>query len=122
MPEASLTVVFLGMSSLCLVATTLTIMVTARDVRQTLRRANAMLPDAQQTLSEARHSLQTLHRIFKGATQAAEHVEVVVHQACESASDTLDRLAVLKGRVGGFWTEQFGNGTRAEPRRHHRGR
>ncbi len=110
----------LGLVSLCMVAMTVTLMLTAHDIRRTMRRLHAMAPAADQALREAQRVLTHARRLLARAGGATRHVESVVQQACETATETLERFNVLKLNTARFLGKWVGNGTGAEPRRHHR--
>ena len=122
MSETFLPVLFLGVMAACFVAMTLTVAFTARELRHTLRRVNAVLPGADRTLREAHHCLQVVHQLISRTNTSMRQVETVVHQVCGAASDLVERWAWLKQRAEALWTVRMGNGTRAEPRSHHRRR
>ena len=111
--DPSLTFIFFGLVSLCLLVTTITFVLTARDFRQMMRRMSAVLVSAEKTLRET-------HQLFHRLSGAVRHVETLVHEACDAASETAERIMALKARAQEFLAHQFGNGARAEPRSHHR--
>jgi len=106
MPDASLLFVYLTVISGCAVAMTVTMVWTARDLRGTLRRINALLPSAERALRDVHGALDHVRRMLMRADQASRRVEGVVRHACDSAEDTLNH-----------W---LGNKAGADPRRHHR--
>ena len=108
MPETSLGLLFLGIATACLVIMTLTILVTAGELRRTLQ--------------DARRMFRIGRRLLARADVASGRVEAVLHQACDAATDVLVAIGRVKARAQTLWTKRFGNGAGAEPRRHHRGR
>ena len=122
MPETPLGLLFLGILTACLLVITLTIFVTAGELRRTLRRLNVMLPDAARAMHDARRMLRRGRRLLARADAASGYVEAVIRQACDAATDVLNAIGRFKTRTEMLWTKRFGNGAGAEPRRHHRGR
>ena len=120
MPEAALVTLLLGVISVCLVAITVTALVTAREFRMTLRRINTMLPRADRALQDAQRSLTLMRQCVTRADLAAQRVEAVVHAACDVASEAVTRFSRWKGQAQQFFTARFGNGAGSEPRPHHR--
>ena len=120
MPEASLWL--LGLATACLFIMTLTILVLSAELRLALRRFNAILPEAAQAVHDARRIFRQGRRLLLRADVAAGHLQGVIHQACDAATDALGALGRVKERTQMFWTKRFGNGAGAEPRRHHRRR
>ena len=120
MAESPLTLLLLAINSVCLALTAMAVVITARELRTTLRRLNAVLPEADRALREARRSLHHVRRITASGHQAARRVETVVHRACDIASDALERLAWVKSQTEHVLFGRVGNGTRGEPRPHHR--
>jgi hypothetical protein len=53
---------------------------------------------------------------------ATRRVEVVLHRACDAASEVIESLVHLKGRAQHLFMGRSGNGARVEPRSHHRHR
>ena len=116
MAETPLLTVFLGVICLCLISLTAVLLVTARELRLTLRRINAMLPDAGTTLHEAGRALIQLRRLVSRANVAAREVETVVHRACEMASETLEQFDLARERARAAFTKWVRNGAGVEPR------
>ena len=108
MPEASLRLLFLGIITACFFVMTLTIVVTAGELRRALQ--------------DARRMFRQGRRLLARAGIASGHVEAVIHQACEAATGALDAIGHFRTRAQALWTKQVGNGAGAEPRQHHRGR
>ena len=106
----------------CVLAMTITIVLTAREFRRTLRRVNAILPGADRAIRETHQSLEQVRRLLTKTNHASAHIEAVIHQACDAASDTLRRFMRVKEQAQALWSARFGNGAGAEPRRHHRSR
>ena len=106
----------------CVLAMTITVVLTAWEFRRTLRRANAILPGADRAIREAHRSLEHIRRLLIRTNDVSRHVEAVIHQACDAASDTLRRFLRVKEQAQAFWAARLGNGAGAEPRQHHRRR
>ena len=122
MTETPLWWLFLGLVTVCLIAMTLATLVIAGELRRTLRRLNAMLPEMARATHDARRMFQRGRRLLARADAATGHLEAVVHQACDAAADALGALGRFRARAGTLWAKRFSNGAGAEPRRHHRGR
>ena len=120
MAETSLIVVLLGFISICTVAVTMVLAITARDVRRTLRRVNAMLPRCDEAIRDFHHAMSQAHQVLRHATQITRHIDAVVSKACTAALDVLEPVLTWKDRTQAFIAEQFGNGARSGPRRHDR--
>lgn len=116
MSDAPSLVVFLGFFSICLIAMTMTILVTARELRQTLQHANRALTGMDRAVGEAHRCIEYLRHIFSRADQATRHVESIVHRSCDIVSDTVDQLATFNGRAKAFLMGRSTNGTRVDPR------
>ena len=122
MPEAPPWFPVLVIATACLVLLTFTVLVTAGELRRTLRRLNAMLPETAQAVHDARRMFRQGRRLLARADAAAGRVEAVLQQACDAATDVLGAIGRFKTRTQTLWTKRFGNGAGADPRRHHRGR
>ena len=120
MPESTSAIILLCLVSLCLLAMTVTMVVTAREFRETLRRLNAILPGADDAVQEARQSLREMHQLLARVNTASRKVEAVVHDACEAVSGTIGQVARWRRTARTFLKEHLGNGAGADPRRHHR--
>ena len=120
MPETSFWL--LSLATACLFIMTLAILMIAGELRLTLRRLNAMLPEAAQAVHDARRMFRQGRRLLTRADAATGHVEAVIHQACDATTDVLGAIGRFQARAGTLWAKRFGNGAGAEPRRHHRGR
>lgn len=101
--------------AVCLVAMTVTMMITARQLHATLRRLSAILPEAGQAMREA-------NRLFRLTHRAARHLETLIDDVCAVASKTVGRLTLLRRSAQRFWATRARNGAGADPRLHHRGR
>ena len=119
MTDASLAVLFLGLITACFVTLAITALCVARDVPRTLRHVNEVLPHADQALNEASHALHQARQLFAKANRASRDVETVVRETCDTALEALSRIARWRERAEGFLKEHFGNGSGADPRRHH---
>jgi hypothetical protein len=120
MPE--LLVLLLAVSNLCLIILAVVAISTALDLRTTLRRINAALPEAIAALHDARRVLHRTRQMMQRGDLAAKHVAGVVHQACEAVSGVLERVAPLKATLERFIPNGHRNGAGSGPRRHHRSR
>lgn len=120
MPDVFPLLVCLVVISGCAVAMTVTMVWTTRDIRRTLRRVNTVLPSADRALREVHRALDHVRRMLMRADQASRRVETIVQQACDTAEDTVQRFSALKDRAEHSLGKWLGNGTGAEPRRHHR--
>ena len=122
MPETSLVTILLGVISVCLIAITVTALLTAREFRMTLRRINVMLPRADRALQDAQRALSLMRQCVTRADLAAQRVEAVVHAACDAASEAVTRFNQWRDHAQQFLTHRFGNGNGAgsAPRPHHR--
>ena len=99
MIESPLLLAALSLVGACLIATTVASLLTMRELFLTLR------------------ELQQLLARWNAVTR---RVEAVVGSACDAASATLEGLSRWKARAEHLVTGRFGNGARAEPRRHGR--
>ena len=106
----------------CVLAMTIAVALTAWEFRRTLRRVNAILPGADRAIREAHRSLEQIRWLLTRTNHVSRHVEAVIHQGCDAASDTLRRFLRMKEQAQAFWAARFGNGAGAEPRSHHRSR
>ena len=127
MPEspllvALLLVALLTVSTLCLVAMTVAILMTSRELRRTLRRINGVLPTADRALRELERSLQAAHQVLTTAHGAAQHVEAVIRRTHEAMSATLERVHGWTSQVERLWGSRSGNGAGGASRHSHRRR
>ncbi len=106
MTESPLLWAALGVVGACLLATTIAALSTMRECRLTLR--------------DARRSLHELQQLLASWNAVTRRVEAVVGSACDAASATLEGLSRWKARAEHLVMGRFGNGARAEPRRHGR--
>ena len=120
MNELTLTLALLGVIAACAVSLTVCVLTTARELRNALRRLDAVLPEAEGALREARHALRQTRRLLARGHNATRHVETVVLRACEVASEALERLGRVREAATHFFTMRTRNGTRGEPRFQHR--
>jgi hypothetical protein len=121
MNSSALIPLWLGLSTLCLLILTGTVVLTAWELRRTLRQLRAVLPDAETALHEVARSLRHVRRLAVRADVVSQDVETVVHRLCGVAGDALMRVQQFADRVRANWSKQGHNGAGAEPRRHHRG-
>ena len=119
MTNASLLLIFAGMTCASVVTLTVALLVTARDLRATLQRLQGILPACDQTVHEARHTLAEARQLLTRTNNTTRHVESVVHQACTVASDALAQVGAWKDRAQQAWGGRLGNGARSRPRRKH---
>ena len=122
MTTSPLLTVLLAAITGCLVALTLTMMWTARSVRLTLSRVNAILPQADQAMRAARHSFLRVHRMLVRVDRAARQIETAVKAACRPLLQVVDQVEHWRHHTGTWLTHLVGNGAGSEPRQHHRKR
>lgn len=122
MDESLFPVILLGTMTVCLLAITVTMVSTARAFRAMLRRLEALLPDADQALRDVPASLRHVRRLLARADWVTEHIESIIHQACDTTSRALEDVSALQRKAQGFFATRFGNGARVELRSHHRRR
>lgn len=115
MAESTLLLALLTISTLCLVAITIAILLTSRELRQTLRRVNALLPRADRALQE-------VHRLLTTVNTAAGHVETMMQRVRHAMSTTLEHVQGWTSQVERLWVNRFGNGAGAASRHQHRRR
>ena len=120
MMGSSLSVALLGVIAVCAIALTVCVLATAQELRDALRRLDAVLPEAEGALREARHALRQTRRLLSRGHNATRHVEAVVLRACEVASGALERLGRVREAATHLFTMSTRNGARGEPRPHHR--
>ena len=120
MLDPALAMLLVSLATLCLIIITVTVVMTAAELRSTLRRLEAVLPDAGEALRELRRSSRQVRQILTRANMATRSVEGVILRACEAASEALERVALFKESAQQFWATRFGHGAGAEPRPHHR--
>lgn len=114
-----LPILLLAIMAVCLIAITVTIIWTAQELRQMLRRVNALLPGTDQALREVHDSLRQTHELLTMTTKTVRRIESVVHQACDFVSDLLDQFRHLREQAKELWPFRSGNGAAgAEPRSH----
>ena len=106
MSNAAWIVLFLGVVGVCVVALTVTVVITAAEFRRTLRDTRAFLQHARRLLAKADRPLAA--------------VEVVVQQICAAVTDTINQITRLRRRAQAFWVGHVGNGAGVDPRSHHR--
>jgi len=112
--------ILLGVISVCLIAITAMLALITQELRVSLRRLNAMLPQADRVFREAHRALHLIRQVLTTPNQAAHRVETVIHQACDAASEVLERFNGFRAHAGRLFTSRFGNGTRAGSRSQHR--
>ena len=120
MLDPVLAMLLLSLATLCLVVVTVTIVTTAAELRGTLRRLDALLPDAGMALRELRRSGRHVRQLLTRANMATRSIEGVILRACEAASEALERVALFKASAQQFWAARFGHEAGAGPRSHHR--
>ena len=112
----------LGLLVVCACVLTGTVVVTARQLRGTLRRLNTVLPAAEQALQEAHRSLRQIHRLLATVNGAVERLDTITHHAVDAATGAAEWLVQWKRRAQHLFSEHKGNGAGAEPRSHRRSR
>ena len=110
MPDSPLAMLLLGFICLSAITVAVCLALIARDMRLTLQRVVAMLPQCEQTVREA-------HRLLTRTNQAARRIDLVMRKACETASETIEQILFVKSKAQTFFSERFGNGAGVEPRR-----
>ena len=108
MTDLSFIMLLLGFMILCLMVMTVTLVMTARDVRRTLQRANETLTDIRQVLARTQ--------------RITRQVDAVVQKGCAVALQVIDPVLALTERAQTFLEARFGSGVgtgaRSGPRRH----
>ena len=122
MSDSTVITFLLGLLVVCACVLTGTVVVTARQLRGTLRRLNTVLPAAEQALQEAHRSLRQVHRLLATANGAVERVDAVTHRAIDAATGAAEWVAQWKRRAQRLFSEHAGNGAGADPRSHRRSR
>ncbi|MDP3723587.1 MAG: hypothetical protein Q8R91_08845 [Candidatus Omnitrophota bacterium] len=120
MPSTPLTFALLGLVSVCFLIITVTGVVVAYEVRQTLRRINRLLPAADQALREAHQAFRQGGRLLLRASEATEQAEAFVRQTYDTASKTLGQVVRLPRQAQRWLSRWMGNGAGAESRLRHR--
>ena len=115
MSESPLILALLATSTLCLVAMTIAVLLTSRELRRTLRRVNTLLPRADRALQE-------VHRLLTTVNHAAQHVETMMQRVRSAMSTTLEHVQGWTSQVERLWVNRFGNGAGAASRHQHRRR
>jgi len=93
----------------------------AWELRRTLRRVNALLPDFRQAARELRQTARSARRVAVGVDRAVHDVRQVVHEGCEVVSSGVAELSLIQERAKALFGEHLGNGARGGPRRRYRG-
>lgn len=100
--------------SFCAVIVTWSVMMTTFEWRCTLRRVNALLPDAEKVIKEAKLSLTHVRRVIARTDHVAGQVEAVALKACKTVSSAVEQITALKLQAEhsvGRWFGANGNGT-----------
>ena len=98
---------FLVVLSLCAIAGTVALCVTAADLRRMSR-------EAQRMFSAGRLFLDRANR-------TAAHLQRIVEKSCDVAEDALEELNLFRRKTRAFWTRYLGNGIKPRSDRlHHR--
>ena len=113
MSDAPITLIFLGVITVCLIAITVMLLLTMRDLRRTLERLDALLPTGHQVLRQARV-------ILSHANRAVHGLEAVIQHACETATDAMAEVDRWRQKARSLFIDHVGNGARLEPRRQYR--
>ena len=122
MAESALVILFLGVIAMCLVVMAATMLLTARDVRRTIRRVHDLLPSCERALREAHLTLAHTRRLLSRADTISTAVEGMTERAATAASTLMRAWAQVRSRAQHWLEQSFGkrNGTRAESRRRFR--
>ena len=104
--------IFLGVISFSAMIMTITVILVARDVHRMLHRLSRTLPLCDQMLQEAHRTFGEARKVLLRAKSARTQIDLMIHQACLTATDMIERLA---GRFRAH------NGAGSEPRRRYRG-
>lgn len=94
----------LGIIAVCAVVHTATLVLTARDARQTLQRVRGLLPPCRQTLRQVR-------LVLERAQHAADQVDDAVGAVAGAAQGTVRQLTAVQHRVE-QWLHPITNGHR----------
>jgi hypothetical protein len=97
MTDAPLTLLLLAVASACLVIITATFVSTTAQLRHTLGRINALLPDAAAALRETRRSARQMRQILVRGNCAARRASKVVGTVYETAMAAVENLQRLNG-------------------------
>ncbi len=116
MLDSPVALTWLAVLSLGVITLTVTSLVIARELHQTLRQLNTVLPHVDQALQEAHHALRLARRLLGSAQDAAQQVALLIRHACGAASGTLTQWTQLQRRARRWLSGRFGNGARVEPR------
>ena len=122
MAESTLVILFLGVIATCLVLMAATMLLTARDLRRTIRRVHDLLPACERTVREAHLALAHARRLLSRADTISTAVEGMTERAATAASTLMRAWAQARSRAQHWLEGSFGkrNGTRAESRRRFR--
>ena len=112
MSEWSLILLLLGVICASILAMTIALVVTARDLRRTLQRVQGMLPACDATVHEAR-------QLLTRTNNATRHIESVVHHVCAMATEAMAQVGSWKAGAQHLWGGRLGNGARSRSRRKH---
>lgn len=112
----------------CLVAITVAFIFMSYDIRQMVRRLNALMPQASRVVKRADAVMRILGRMAQRLDGATQGVETVVAKLCGSVAETVEQFEAFKGRAQRSFGKWMGNngsnghGTGADSRPHHRRR
>jgi hypothetical protein len=112
MSESAFFLLLVGVMAACAVVMTVTVVMTARELRRTSRRVNALVPPCRRALGQTQALLTSTHRISR-------HVESVILKASGAASHTIDQFLGMKNRVEQFLHDHLndnGKGAGGGPR------
>lgn len=107
MPVSIVTLLLVGVLSGCAVVLTGAILLFLREARGTLRKLDALLPQARQILTRT--------------NRAAQAAEEVVDRTRRVAFGVVDQLARIMEKAQHFFEKRFGNGAGPKPRQRYRG-
>jgi hypothetical protein len=120
MNELTLGLALLGVIASCALMLTVSLISTAAQFRRALCRLEAVLPQAQCALEEARRALRQSRKLLNRGDNAGRHVEAVVLRACDVATEALERLGEMRKAATHLFTMRTRNGARGGPRSHRR--
>ena len=120
MTDALLPILLLAIISLSLAVMAITLALVAWDMRRLLRRVEGILPACDQALREAHQVFRQTRQLVKHGTTTAHYIEDLIQKTCGVAEMIVDRVIRLKDRAEEFVEARFGNGAKAELRRHRR--
>ena len=103
----------------CAVLSTITLWLTARDLRRVLARMQRAMPACEDTVEQARRALRELRHVLSSTQHTARRVDGVVERVCETAAVGFSQLAAWKDRMAAMLAGHDGNGTGSRRSRRH---